>query len=73
PGEFDGSLSRSDLALGDNHSFNETIWNTVSAHFHHPTISIPTAAKARKDRFEAAKAANKEFTEMEDASRGTTA
>ncbi|KAL8799516.1 MAG: hypothetical protein Q9182_005825 [Xanthomendoza sp. 2 TL-2023] len=73
PGEFDGSLSRSDLALGDNHSFNETIWNSVAAHFHNTTISIATAAKAHKDRFAAAQAANKEFTGTADAGRGTTA
>ncbi|KAL8811661.1 MAG: hypothetical protein Q9200_001631 [Gallowayella weberi] len=76
PGEFDGSLSRSDLALGDNHSFNETIWNTVAAHFQNNTISIPTAAKARKDRFAAAQAANKEFDTSDataNGGRGTTA
>ncbi|KAI4226472.1 MAG: hypothetical protein L6R36_003127 [Xanthoria steineri] len=72
-GEFDGSLSRNDLYFGDNHSFNETIWNTVAAHFHHDTISIPVAAQARLDRVNAAKAINPNFTASDVASLGTSA
>ncbi|KAJ0133793.1 Cytochrome P450 monooxygenase aflV [Fusarium oxysporum f. sp. albedinis] len=30
--EHDGSLSRSDIFFGDNHSFNETIWALTASH-----------------------------------------
>ncbi|KAM0230521.1 hypothetical protein ACHAP5_011357 [Fusarium lateritium] len=60
--EHDGSLSRSDIYFGDNISFNETIWESTAAHFTESTISIKTAAKARKDRLEAAAAINPEFS-----------
>ncbi|CVK95124.1 related to chloroperoxidase [Fusarium mangiferae] len=60
--EHDGSLSRADIFFGDNHSFNETIWAATASHFTEPTISIATAAKARKDRLKAAEAANPEFS-----------
>ncbi|KAL8359447.1 hypothetical protein RB601_007836 [Gaeumannomyces tritici] len=61
--EHDGSLSRNDVALGDNHSFNPAIWATTAARFPagNGTIDIPTAAAARKARLAAAKAANPEF------------
>ncbi|KAH8888926.1 Cloroperoxidase [Thozetella sp. PMI_491] len=61
PREHDGSLSRSDLFLGDNHSFNATIWNQVSRHFRNKTITIETAELARRDRIAAARAANPQF------------
>ncbi|CAJ0543346.1 Ff.00g005320.m01.CDS01 [Fusarium sp. VM40] len=60
--EHDGSLSRGDIYFGDNISFNETIWESTAAHFTESTISIKTAAKARKDRLEAAAAVNPEFS-----------
>ncbi|RKL00196.1 hypothetical protein BFJ68_g12881 [Fusarium oxysporum] len=60
--EHDGSLSRADIFFGDNHSFNETIWASTASHFTEPTISIATAAKARKERLKAAEAANPEFS-----------
>ncbi|TIC99434.1 putative sterigmatocystin biosynthesis peroxidase stcC [Colletotrichum higginsianum] len=60
--EHDGSLSRNDIYFGDNHSFNRTIWESVASHFTEPTISIPTAAKARKARLQAAASVNPEFT-----------
>ncbi|KAL8821823.1 MAG: hypothetical protein Q9191_007236, partial [Dirinaria sp. TL-2023a] len=50
-----------------------TIWDTVAAHFHNDTISTPAAAKARKDRFDAAKAINPTFTPSINSSIGTTA
>jgi len=59
--EHDGSLSRNDIALGDNHSFNRTIFNTVSAFFTKDVISIKTAAQARRARLTAARAANPAF------------
>ncbi|KAI4259263.1 MAG: hypothetical protein L6R42_004647 [Xanthoria sp. 1 TBL-2021] len=73
PGEHDGSLSRNNLFFGDNYSFNKTIWNTVAAHFHNDTISIPVAARARQDRFDAARAINKEFTPSSVSSFGESA
>ncbi|KAK7429851.1 hypothetical protein QQZ08_003696 [Neonectria magnoliae] len=60
--EHDGSLSRNDFYLGDNHSFNQTIWNSVASHFNQSTISIKTAAAARKARLQAAAAANPHFS-----------
>jgi hypothetical protein len=59
--EHDGSLSRSDLALGDNLHFNETVWGPVAAWFTEDKISIVTAAKARAARVKAAQAANPQF------------
>lgn len=59
--EHDGSLSRNDIASGDNHSFAPEIWAAVAAHFTAETISIQTAAQARKDRLEAAPTTNPEF------------
>ncbi|KAI4119412.1 MAG: hypothetical protein LQ345_000658 [Seirophora villosa] len=64
---------RNDLYFGDNHSFNKTIWDTVAAHFQNDAISISDAAKARKDRFAAAKAVNPEFTPSILSSLGETA
>ncbi|TQN70333.1 putative sterigmatocystin biosynthesis peroxidase stcC, partial [Colletotrichum shisoi] len=60
--EHDGSLSRNDIYFGDNHSFNQTIWESVASHFTEPTISISTAAKARKARLQDAASVNPEFT-----------
>ncbi|KAF5022725.1 hypothetical protein F66182_5273 [Fusarium sp. NRRL 66182] len=60
--EHDGSLSRNDIYFGDNYSFNKTIWGATAAHFTEPTISIQTAATARKARLQAAAAANPEFS-----------
>lgn len=73
PGEHDGSLSRNDLFFGDNHSFNEKIWNITSAHFRDDTISLATAGRARKDRYAAAEALNPEFTPSIVSSLGETA
>lgn len=61
--EHDASLSRNDAAIGDNHSFNATVWDLVASHFPpgKGTIDIATAAKARSARIAAAKAANPKF------------
>ncbi|KZL74572.1 chloroperoxidase-like protein [Colletotrichum tofieldiae] len=59
--EHDGSLSRNDIHFGDNHSFNRTIWESVASYFTDSTISIPTAAKARVARLQAAATTNPEF------------
>ncbi|KAF6802514.1 hypothetical protein CMUS01_15327 [Colletotrichum musicola] len=60
--EHDGSLSRKDTYFGDNHSFDKEIWASVASHFTESTISIPTAAKARAARLQAAAAANPDFS-----------
>lgn len=60
--EHDGSLSRKDTYFGDNHSFDPEIWASVASHFTESTISIPTAAKARAARLQAAAAANPDFS-----------
>ncbi|KAK3325929.1 Chloroperoxidase [Apodospora peruviana] len=68
--EHDGSLSRNDVHSGDNHSFAPEIWATVASHFEgKETISIETAATARKDRLAAAAKANPEFDLPADATR----
>lgn len=59
--EHDGSLSRHDVhpPPGDNHSFAPEVWATVVSQFGEAeTISIETAAKARKARIEAAREAD---------------
>lgn len=49
--EHDGSLSRADTTTGDNHSFNQTIWDTVLAYYNGMSdATIPVAAKARYNR-----------------------
>ncbi|TLD30543.1 hypothetical protein PspLS_02319 [Pyricularia sp. CBS 133598] len=59
--EHDGSLSRADLAEGDNHSFNKTLWDKTLTFFKDDKISIAQAAAARKAAFAAAKARNSKF------------
>lgn len=59
--EHDGSLSRNDAFLGDNHSFNATIFDQTASHFTDDVISLKMAAAARTARLSAAKAANPEF------------
>ncbi|TDZ48298.1 putative sterigmatocystin biosynthesis peroxidase stcC [Colletotrichum trifolii] len=60
--EHDGSLSRNDIYFGDNHSFKQEIWDSVASYFTNTTISIPTAAKARAARLQAAAASNPDFS-----------
>jgi hypothetical protein len=60
--EHDGSLSRNDIFSGDNHSFNSSIWAATAAHFTEDTISLVTAAQARKARLGTAAAVNPNFT-----------
>jgi hypothetical protein len=64
--EHDGSLSRNDIYFGDNHSFNQAIFDTVAAHFGHETISIKQAGVARSERIKAARAANPDFELTDD-------
>jgi hypothetical protein len=65
PGEHDASLSRQDYYFGDNHSFNQTIWDSVLAFF--PTgpnanITLEPAAKARYNRVLVESARDPSFT-----------
>ncbi|CAG9993189.1 unnamed protein product [Clonostachys byssicola] len=81
--EVDGSLSRSDLALGDNLHYNQEIWDAVAENLGlnrickgDKIVTVETAAKARNARQVVAKAANKDFDASELQSmvtRGTTA
>ncbi|KAK2754793.1 hypothetical protein FQN54_006686 [Arachnomyces sp. PD_36] len=49
--EHDTSLSRDNYDLGDNHSFDPDIWNSVLAYFEDAeTVSFTAAAKARFNR-----------------------
>ncbi|KAH8655054.1 Chloroperoxidase [Tricladium varicosporioides] len=59
--EHDSSLSRNDIYFGDNHSFNQTIWDETVTHFPNSTISFANAAAARSTRIIAAAAVNPEF------------
>lgn len=60
--EHDGSLSRNDIYFGDNHSFNQTIYDSFYAHFaNSSTIDVATAASARSARLAAAAAVNPEY------------
>ncbi|KAK3995001.1 putative aromatic peroxygenase [Cladorrhinum sp. PSN332] len=67
--EHDGSLSRQDARLGNNHAFSPEIWATVAAHFTEDKIPIETAALARKDRLESARESNPEIELTPDAVR----
>lgn len=61
--EHDGSLSRQDTYFGDNHTFNETIWQTVLAYFEDAqTVNFTAAAKARYNRIMTEKNRNPSFT-----------
>lgn len=61
--EHDGSLSRGDAYFGDNHSFNNTIWQTVLDYFEDSdTVSFEAAAKARYNRIKVESERNPEFT-----------
>lgn len=66
--EVDGSLSRSDLALGDNLHYNQEIWDAVAENLGlnrickgDKIVTVETAAKAHAARQVVAKAANKDF------------
>jgi len=49
--EHDASLSRADASTGNNYSFNQTIWNTVTSYYNgQANATIPVAAKAKYQR-----------------------
>ncbi|KAL2129919.1 hypothetical protein VTI74DRAFT_7136 [Chaetomium olivicolor] len=60
--EHDGSLSRADVHVGDNKAFSPDIWEFVASHFTDETISIETAARARKARLARAKETDPQFS-----------
>ncbi|KAH6655793.1 Chloroperoxidase [Truncatella angustata] len=59
--EHDGSLSRDDIAHGDNLHFSPEVWAQTVSHFTEDTISIEVAAKARADRIVIASSTNMNF------------
>lgn len=57
--EHDVSLSRNDIAFGDNHTFNKEIWEEVLKSYGEDTeTNFATVSKARYDRVAAAKKAH---------------
>ena len=59
--EHDASLSRNDYYLGNDHSFDATIWNQTASHFVNDTISFTQAAVARLTRIATAYSENPQF------------
>lgn len=61
--EHDASLSRADHSTGNDHSFNQTIWDTVTAYFAgQSNATIDTAAKAKYNRVVTEAAEDPEFS-----------
>lgn len=61
--EHDASLSRADASTGNNYSFNQTIWDTVTAYFEgQANATISTAAKAKYQRVTTEAARDPEFS-----------
>lgn len=61
--EHDASLSRADASTGDDHSFNQTIWDTVTAYFAgQQNATIDTAAKAKFQRVTTEAARDPDFS-----------
>lgn len=57
PLEHDGSLSRQDFLFGNDHSFNQSIFDEVLAFFEGTdTATIPLASRARYQRIKTAEA-----------------
>lgn len=60
--EHDGSLSRADATTGDNHSFNQSIFDTYMDQFKGSDVINPAlAGKARMFRIKTEQARDKEF------------
>ncbi|EXJ75405.1 uncharacterized protein A1O5_02101 [Cladophialophora psammophila CBS 110553] len=59
--EHDASLSRGDYYFGDDHTFNQTIFDQTRSYWTVPIIDIETAAKARLARVDTSKATNPTF------------
>ncbi|KAH8658192.1 Chloroperoxidase [Xylariales sp. PMI_506] len=59
--EHDGSLSRGDFYFGDDHTFNQTIFDQTRSYWHGPFINVQTAAAARLARIKTSQATNPAF------------
>lgn len=59
--EHDASLSRNDVFLGDQSSFNPTIWNATKAWFPDPLVTYCHLGRALGQRILAANASNPGF------------
>ncbi|KAE8384144.1 Chloroperoxidase [Aspergillus alliaceus] len=59
--EHDGSLSRGDFYFGDNHSFNQTIFDEARSYWTEPIIDLHAGARARLARINTSKATNPTF------------
>jgi hypothetical protein len=79
--EHDGSLSRSDFDLGDNHSFDPEVWNGTATSLglydagvdcgEDLYVTVEVAARARAARFREAEELNPEFNVSELALMGS--
>lgn len=59
--EHDVSLSRNDIAFGDNHSFDKSVWEGVMKSYGEKTeTDFASVSKARYERVMAAKKAHEE-------------
>ncbi|KAF9891448.1 hypothetical protein FE257_003914 [Aspergillus nanangensis] len=66
--EADGSLTRNDIYFGDDVHFDATVWTPVAKdlgldHYQHSDrfVTLDTAAKATKNRYDLAKSTNPQF------------
>jgi len=61
--EHDASISRADASFGDDHTFNQTVWNSVLSYYNSSGVAtIPAAAKARYNRILVEKARDPQFS-----------
>ncbi|CAK40535.1 cloroperoxidase [Aspergillus niger] len=59
--EHDGSLSRQDTYFGNNHEFNQTIFDQTKSYWTTPLIDMYQAAEAHEARLNTSKATNPTF------------
>lgn len=74
--EHDASLSRQDAYFGDNHDFNQTIFDETRSYWPHPIIDIHAAARSRQARVNTSISTNPTYNMSElglDFSYGETA
>ncbi|KAI2920876.1 hypothetical protein CBS147343_264 [Aspergillus niger] len=60
--EHDASLSRQDTYFGNNHEFNQTIFDQTKSYWTTPLIDIYEAAEAHEARLNTSKATNPDFS-----------
>ncbi|RAL01429.1 peroxidase family protein [Aspergillus ibericus CBS 121593] len=63
--EHDASLSRQDFYFGNNHDFNQTIFNETRSYWTNPLIDVNAAAQARIARVNTSMATNPTFSVSE--------